>query len=36
MMPDAQTLMLPLFRQVAEGKEYKFGYLMDTLAANFI
>lgn len=35
MIPDYQSLMLPLLKQVADGKEYKFRDLIENLAQEF-
>jgi restriction system protein len=35
MIPDYQTLMLPLLKLVADGKEYEFKKLIDVLATQF-
>lgn len=35
MIPDYQTLMLPLLKVVSDGKEYKFSDVVETLANQF-
>lgn len=35
MIPDYQTLMLPIMRIVADGKEHKFRHLIEKLAAEY-
>lgn len=35
MIPDYQTLMLPLLRKVADGREYKYRDLVEILASEF-
>lgn len=34
-IPDYQTLMLPVLKSVADGKEYKFREIADSIAKNF-
>ncbi len=35
MIPDYQTLMLPLLKTVSDGKEYKFSDVVEALANQF-
>ena len=35
MIPDYQTLMLPLLKSVSDGNEYKFSDVVSTLANQF-
>ncbi|MCI0498039.1 MAG: winged helix-turn-helix domain-containing protein, partial [Thermoplasmata archaeon] len=35
MIPDYQSIMLPLLRLVADGKEHKFREIIENLAAQF-
>ena len=35
MIPDYQTLMLPLLKLVSDGKEYKYRDLIERLAIEF-
>lgn len=34
-IPDYQTLMLPVLKSVADGKEHKFREIADSIAKNF-